>query len=449
MATLLQVINPDSVSFEQIKTDIITYLTGKPEWQKWKDFWEGSAGTTLIELMAGTLAFLQYVMSVSRRETYLQYAEKRTSSIGIARNLGYSAFRGQNVHITVKVTPTQTITFSKFDIIGSYGDYDVVALDNYILNIGVQADIDVVIGKLKSENITIPSDELQVFRFISESVSEDVQVLLNDSLVPTGSTIKELLEDKYLVISNASGAVDIMYTNDSDAAYPYDTGDILKVKYIETKDVSYGNDTLIFLYGTVDLETTLSIYSDFEPVREIRVQAPLAHETQQTVRGREDYRKLLRIIISGIVDANGRDVSSAVVALTYVRDDESLMTSDEKTQALADLEVYRPFGVNSSSISDPTKVDVSLQIDITLKTGYAGTVTATEIDTAVGIILEGYEKQLGISLDLEDIESLIEDLKNTDDNEYVKIARISITNGASQNIDWDQYYIADINITLS
>lgn len=418
------IIDPQSVSFSTIKDNLITFVKSKPDYGKWKDFYDSGVGLTLIEMIAGFGTYLQYMTVVNRRETYLFHAENRSSVVAVAETLGYSVFRGKNLHVTLTATPSSTIVIKQFDIIGSYKSYDIIALDDYALNNGVSIDIDVVFGEQKSESITAQSPDLAMFRFESPLVSEDVYLTLDGIEVPISSNLPDLLQDKYVGLTNALGAIDLMYVNNEDSAYPYDNGSVFELKYVELDDMAFNTvddlDQVSFDYGTVTLATIISNYQIPERKETIRINAPIFHETQMVIRGRNDFKKLLFDAVPNAVDTNAIDISAAVVGLTYVREDLSVLTPAEKEDVLETMDSYRPFGVSMPELSDPTQIDAEVTITITLNTPLEG-IGQSQIDSDIETILSVYEKDLEVRLDLNEIEYEVERLS------YVKIARVEIT----------------------
>lgn len=434
------VVDPKDVSFDAIATDFLEYVKSKPDYAKWKDFYESGSGVTITELMAGLATYLRFSMVANRRETYLHYAEHVSSSKAIAQTLGYSAFRGKNPHLRLTVNPTSTQVLKKMDIIGEHQGQDIVALADYTINLGQAVDVDVALGPLKTEDVSIESADLKVFRFTSPNVSDDILLTLNGDALPVSNLIPDLLDNYYVTLSNAMGAVDVMYLNNvAGAANTYNTGDVLQLRYVELSTLVQDHDELDFFYGDIQSVSTLDNFTEHEKVGAIKVNAPLHHETQLTVRSREDYPNLLLLNLPGAVDANSRDVSPAVVSITYVKDDLSLLTEQEKADVLVKLDKYRPFGIDMAGIEDPIQVDAVLDVTLTLKVPFES-VGQNQIDTDVDAIMNSYESKLGASLDLEQIEHELEDLG------YLKIARVEISNSVLAQLAWNEYYQITTNI---
>ncbi len=439
-------INSVSLSYSAIKTDLEDYIKSKPDYQAWRDFYESGQGQSFIELIAALGTYIAYQNIIARREAYLVDAKIRSSNIAIAEGLGYPSYRGQNVHLDLTITPDQTISLERYTIIGAVAGYDLVLAEDITLSYGVQTDFEVILGFLKEEDVEVQSSDLNVFRFISEKVSEDYQLFLNEVELPVSKDIINLDKDYYVVLSNGYLSVDAYYINklqptdwqsntsyipgtsitpsfewrssttysiddmitptesningyhykcissiepsqSSEPIWPtslgstvidggitwenvgvtpedlyfesvqtaiglsgsiepiwtmvigetvidntvewkcvkdlqysnyqYNTGDTLKLKYIELADITYSESDLVFDYGVIDSYTVTNNFSDIETIESIKVNAPLYHETSRSIRGRNDYLKEFKNLLIDASDTNGRDISPAVVELTY------------------------------------------------------------------------------------------------------------------------------------
>lgn len=265
------VVDPRSVSFSQARADLMAYVQSKPDYLRWKDFYNSSAGQVVIELIAGMSAWLQHKAVVGRRETFLPYMQIRSSAVARAEASGYSCDRGSNVHMTLTILPDPLgvpMSLSRFTQIGTVKDTDIYTLDNVILTPGVPAIVPIVIGSLLYEDITVPDSELQLFRFTVPGVTEDIRLSKGLYTTPGDPTtfsgiilnisqhVRDLLNNYYVTISNTLGSVDAMYLNDparsSDPFY-YNTNDILRLEYIDeyNLDFVFTDLTLNTTYGTI------------------------------------------------------------------------------------------------------------------------------------------------------------------------------------------------------
>jgi len=430
-------IEQESVSFEAIEQDFLDYLSELPDTYKWKDQYEDSVGQTLIELLAGFGSFLGTRILLTRREAFLSTALLRSSVQGIAgSNLGYSVYRGRNPHVQLTVTASSPVTLNKFQSVGSYGQYDVVMATQQSLVVGSNV-VEVIIGDTKTSSQLIQTNDPTTFRFYDSGVSEDYFVDLNGNEVPVSSEYKDLLEDYYLAITNYLNSVDVSYLNDG--SYNYSVGDTLTLHYVEKASIGAVDlSSVMFDYGVVTDSELLYPDISADSLDLIRIKAPMYHETQSMVRSKEDFKKLTTTLIEGGKDVNGRDVSPAVIELVYVKEDGSLMTEQEKDDLIEALDSYRLFGTCPPTIIDPTKVDIPLDVSVTLLPGSSQTVS--NIEDTIDDSLDDYTKVLGASFDMTGLEY---DIERLDGVKYARVYLASgspvVASGSIINLDWDEY----------
>lgn len=407
------IINLDSISTENSKKDIMAYLESKPDYAKWKDFYSSGAGQTVIELISGLSAFISSNVIMSRREVYLPYAQTLSANIGIASTLGYSVFRGRNSRIKVSITPDITEVLPKYTIIGSVLDVDLILLNDSVLSNGTPTELECTLGEIKSEELSVSSSDMQTFRFYDQSVSEDLRIFVNTTEVEYTNSIADLSVDKYVVISNAFGSFDLFYLNN--VAPKYNTGDILKAEYIKLNSVTFQpSDVSVDYTGVTNIEIQ-DPYSEQETISSIKVNAPLKHETQGLIKGREDYPKLLMSLDSDFIDTEGNDYSPAIVEVSYIKNDLSLLNNTEKLNINTALLESRPFGVAPAKIVDPVNVQLDINIHIKLLTS-----TTESVNDFVESIVASNEKKLKYIFDMDLMENSIEQ------KDYIKTARVSV-----------------------
>jgi hypothetical protein len=407
------IINLDSISVEQAKDDILEYLATKPDYTTWKDYYESSQGQTVIELLAGLQASLASKIIMGRRESYLGYAQTRSANVGIAGTLGYSSFRGKNARISINITPTETTTIAKFTVVGSVLDTNLVLIEDAVLSAGVPTTIYCTIGEVKEATTIAPDNSLRIFRFYNADVSDDMRLYIDDVEVTYSTAFSDLIKDKYITITNAFGAVDVSYLNT--ASPQYGTGSEIKIEYVELKSLDFSASDVSLDYDGVTSTVISDVYTEPEDIESIKINAPIYHETQNTIRGREDYPKLVKALNTDFIDTTGFDFSPAVVHVSYVKSDLTLLSSTEKQEILDALLSYRPFGVQPATLVEPIRSNLTVNVTCKLLT-----TTTDNISEFVTNILAENEKMLGQTLDMDYIENQIEQAS------YIKTARVSV-----------------------
>lgn len=435
------IISPYAISFNSIKNALENYITNKSDvTTTWKDFYVAGAGQTVLELDAAVAAFYAFHFIIGRRESFLTVAQNYNSIVGGALSLGYNCSRGHNVFVELKIVPSQTQTLSKWSVIGSYAEYDIVLLEDVVLNAGVATNIKCVIGNLAAQSVTITSAALQQFVFTANDSTDTCRLILTDSEVPFSTQIKDASNDKYVMLTNSFGGVDVFYLNNG--KYNYDVSDTLYFQYIQRNNLTFGglsnSNITLFIANQVEEVNLVEDLTQKEDAEHIRVSAPLYHETNNVVRARKDYVKYLIQNNPLIIDANDKDINPGLIALTYLKKQESeagtsLLTEAEKQDYIKLMQQICPGGVAKAFIEDPVRVVRSLAISLWQKSNEN---IAATLEQDIDNILDQYRNRLAPVLDLEQIEHDIEQLPG------VKIARVDL--GAKKYETNTKYKLYDV-----
>ena len=435
------IISPYAISFTNIKNSLQSYIQNKSDvTSTWKDFYTAGAGQTVLELDAAVAAFYAFHFIIGRRESFLTVAQNYNSVVGGALDKGYNCSRGHNVHIRIQIVPTKTQSLSKWSIVGSYGEYDVVLLEDAILNKGIATTIDCVIGNSSVQSVPIKTTDLQQFVFTAANTTDDVRLILTDREVPFSTELKDAVNDNYIMLTNPYGSVDVFYLNNGN--YKYTVADTLNLQFIERNNITFGaisKSTLVIdVASQVDDIILIEDRLDVEDKEHIRLAAPIYHETNNVVRARKDYVKFLKENNALIIDANDKDLNPGLIALTYLKkyDSEagtSLLTAQEKQDYVKFMMSICPDGVAKAFIEDPVRVVRSLAITLWQKSNE--NIQAT-IEDDIDNILDTYRDRLAPVLDLNQIEHDIEQLPG------VKIARVDL--GASEYENNKKYKLYDV-----
>lgn len=432
-------IDLQSLSITSAFNSIVNYFRSQENNSKWRELSNGSEGTFLIRLLANVMSTLSYRIVAQSRENYLSTAALTSSNVGIAVNLGYSAFRGSNLKRQVQLIPDGTYTLPKFSVLGSYNDdYSILALDDIDLKEGVPTTIRTVVGNLKEESFVAGTSDVKIFSLFTTGISEDYVLFKDSDEVPTTKVIKEMTEDKYLVRTNPYSSVDIAYLNTfSTARYKYGTGTEITIRYVELADVPVAPYTSsMFNYGTIGDVITISPYLPFESVDSLKVTAPLDHETQNLIRSKVDYANRLRQIIPSTIETNYKALTPEYTLITYLKDDSTLLTgtrvvpgdtnatrerleNTEVSQVRGLLEQENFFGTPLPDITVPRREVAAIKISLALKTKYKN---VSDINLDIDNIFKNYyNKALAVTFNVYDLERRLEELS------YVKYARVGFT----------------------
>jgi hypothetical protein len=398
----------------------------RPESERWVDFLEFSSNVIITELIASGMSFNNYESKIALREAFLHISTRLSSKIGVAETLGYSVNRGQNKRLILTVEPSISITLPALSVIGVCKEADIVNRDPIIFNAGQIQDINVTVGRLFEEELTYSTGKPTRMRFLTEGVSEDVRLYLNDIDTEFTSEILEMTDGKFCMITNHLQSVDVLYLNMSGEGVK--AGDVLKIRFVKREDLIYQYSDLKFDYGKIKEIKQDTGDQSIETLSQIEYNAPVSHEVQKVIRGRRDYHQYLPALNSDIVSSNYRDITPAVIAVTYLKKDETFFTPGEKEELLEGLMARRPFGVEPpQDLIDPVKMPLQLSVTITLMSYTVPPTMQEDIEQ----LLSTYDMVLATTINFKDCEKLIESSLD-----YVKIARVIINAQYWQDIPY-------------
>jgi hypothetical protein len=325
------IVDPTSISFTEIKKNLEDYIASRPDAEKWSQFFASSTGQITVELIAAYAAYLKLDSILARRENYLPYAKTRGAVVAGGQALGYSAFRGQNAILDITYTPSTSQVLPQFYRLGSVNGYGLLLLNQTSVSAGVQITVQCVVGDLLSEVKQAQSSGAQKFRFTQKRVSENIRMFINALEIPTSSDILKLLEENFYVSSNTIGSVDANYLNDGTNSFT--SGDDITLEYVELRDIAFelSDISLDTVEGVLNASAINQLYEEPETKESIQLKAPLENETKFTIRGRNDYQKLILQTDPDFISAGGKDTEvAAVVEAFALKNDLSVLSITEK-----------------------------------------------------------------------------------------------------------------------
>jgi hypothetical protein len=122
------------LSYDEIKERIREEIRTGALPNSWKDFYEGSTGTAIVELLAAFAVLINYEVSKAREESYLTTANLESSILHAAATLGYPVNRESALELRLKIAtnPLSGVTNEPFDELKSqYEIYVFPRLPNF------------------------------------------------------------------------------------------------------------------------------------------------------------------------------------------------------------------------------------------------------------------------------------------------------------------------------
>lgn len=322
--TNLQVTDLD---FEQIKSNIKSYLKGKNEFADY-DF-EGSTLDTLIDVLAYNTYQNSYYMNMTMNEMFLDSARKRNNVVSRAKQLGYipRSATSSKATITVSFSPNDSpdeiiipkykkftttidrtaytfVTAQEYSVLNSSGVYTktidiyegVVVTDTFTYNSSNPTDI-----ILENENIDLTSLEVNVYEN-SSTTTKQLYTRFEDLTDVTSTS------NVYFVDEHFSGYYKI-YFGDDILGKALENGNVVEIIYrvCETTApngaqnftaVGYSGynaaiTTTQYEVETISLVTAATYGDEKESIDSIKFYAPKLYEAQNRAVTKKDYQTFI------------------------------------------------------------------------------------------------------------------------------------------------------------
>lgn len=418
------IVDPTKISFAEIRTEIQEFIASSPDADQWTQFFAASSGQITTEIASAFLANLRLDSILARRENYLQHALTRGGIVAGGQNLGYSAFRGRNALLEITFTPLLSGVLDKYAQLGTVAGFGLTLLESVVKNAGVPLTVKCVVGDVLDQTLQAQNDGLAKFRFNQKRVSEDVRIFIGNDEVEGSQDILDLLNQKFYLQSNPLGSVDAVYLNDASAPFRYVAGTNIRLEWVESRDVKFVTSqvSLNESEGTLTNVVITNLYQTPETNNSIKIKAPLENETKFTIRGRNDYSKLLLLSNPDFIAAGGRDTAvAAVVEIFALKDDLSVLSAQEKLDFVESVRITpRPFGVQPPIVIDPVPNFINVSVSLCLNAGVTGDPTVI-----VRQVLAPYEKVLSSPEEIQKIDFKAIEAKLVS-YPLIQIARITI-----------------------
>lgn len=312
--------------FTKIRQDLELFLKDNSDFTDYN--FEGSALSTLVNILAYNEQNLSLKSNLTFSETFLDSANQRSSVVSRAKEIGYvphsSSAATANIGLTFSVTgnPSQYV-IPKNTIFSSVGDtktYQFITTEDAIVsNVSntFSADLDIVQGKLSTYSYTVDTSDL-IQKYVIPSKTVD----LSHVIVAVNGTSYTKFEDTklgdisgdslvYYIFENIDGYFEI-YFGDGILGKSVSNGDVILLTYLITEEDTANYLKKFTLTSTLSGVSSVSIVTnDYsfgggskETIESIKFNAPLSYQKQNRAVTRYDYISLIKNSVSGIDDVN-------------------------------------------------------------------------------------------------------------------------------------------------
>lgn len=422
MATSNKKINVTTLDFDDIKTNLKTFLSGQSEFQDY-DF-EGSAMSVLLDVLAYNTHYNALYNNLAINEMFLDSARKRNSVVSLSKMLGYSPRSATCAKATITLTVsspssgatsltlpaytafTTTIdgasyTFYTIGSVIATSSTGVFTFSNLVITEGTPLSFNITVGT--NTRYIIPNSAIDLNTLtvrIQDSASSSVYTTFTkaETLIGVDSVTK-----CFWVKEIDEGLYELTF-GDGNLGMALDTGNIIHLNYFvssldapnKARQFTYGGGTLIS--GAAISITTTGIAANgaaAEDIDSIRFNAPRMYASQNRAVTPDDYRA---IVYSQFSDAasvtcwGGEDNNPPVYGKVFIcikPKDSDKLTTTQKSALIATILDQRNVVSVQPIIVDPEFINIALNVTVYYNE-QATSKTASEIAAGVTNAINAY-----------------------------------------------------------
>ena len=316
-------LNVTELDYDQIRANLKTFMQNQTELVDY-DF-EGSALSTLIDVLAYNTFYNAFNANVQANELYLDTAQVRNNIVSHAKSLGYlprsrtSPFADLDVTVNSPSGTPSSLTVSrgtKFSSTINNKKFNFVNLES--------KTISPVNGVYKFSSLRINQGTLKTFTYTVDDSDTRQKYEIPDTNVDTNSMVVKVFpnaassnSDIYSLVSNivnVSGTSEVyflqegldgkyeVYFGDNSFGKKLAAGNVVSIEYLVTDGIEANNATSFALEGNIQGNTnvTLALVNKAaggaarEDIESIRFNAPLSFLSQNRVVTADDYSTIIK-----------------------------------------------------------------------------------------------------------------------------------------------------------
>ena len=316
-------LNVTELDYDQIRANLKTFMQNQTELVDY-DF-EGSALSTLIDVLAYNTFYNAFNANVQANELYLDTAQVRNNIVSHAKSLGYlprsrtSPFADLDVTVNSPSGTPSSLTVSrgtKFSSTINNKKFNFVNLES--------KTISPVGGVYKFSALRINQGTLKTFTYTVDDSDTRQKYEIPDTNVDTNSMVVKVFpnaassnSDIYSLVSNivnVSGTSEVyflqegldgkyeIYFGDNSFGKKLSAGNVVSIEYLVTDGIEANNATSFALEGNIQGNTnvTLALVNKAaggaarEDIESIRFNAPLSFLSQNRVVTADDYSTIIK-----------------------------------------------------------------------------------------------------------------------------------------------------------
>ena len=415
MATSNKKINVTTLDFDDIKTNLKTFLSGQTEFQDY-DF-EGSAMSVLLDVLAYNTHYNALYNNLAINEMFLDSARKRNSVVSLSKMLGYSPRSATCAQATITLTVSAPSSGATILTLPAYTPFNttidganytfyttgsvtvtsitgVFVFQNLVITEGTPLTFNTTVGT--NTRYIIPNSDIDLNTLtirIQDSATSSVYTTFAkaDSLVNVNSTSKS-----YWVKEIDDALYEITF-GDGNLGMQLDVGNIVHMNYFvssldapnKARQFTYGGPTLI-PSAQISITTigAAANGASSEDIDSIRFNAPRMYASQNRCVTPDDYKSIVYSLFSDAASVTcwgGEDNNPPVYGKVYIcikPKDADKLTTTQKSGLISSILQSRNVVSVVPVIVDPEYINIA----VTTTVYYNEQATAKTASEIAGIV---------------------------------------------------------------
>jgi len=422
MATTNKKINVTTLDFDDIKTNLKTFLSGQTEFQDY-DF-EGSAMSVILDVLAYNTHYNALYNNLAINEMFLDSARKRNSVVSLSKMLGYSPRSATCAQATITLTVSAPSSGATILTLPAYTPFNttidgknytfyttgsvtntsatgVFVFQNLVITEGTPLTFNTTVGT--NTRYIIPNSDIDLNTLtirVQESATSSVYTTFAkaDSLVNVNSTSKS-----YWVKEIDNALYEITF-GDGNLGMKLDSGNIVHMNYFvssldapnKARQFTYGGPTLI-ASAQINITTigAAANGASSEDIDSIRFNAPRMYASQNRCVTPDDYKSIVYSLFSDAASVTcwgGEDNNPPVYGKVYIcikPKDADKLTTTQKSGLISSILQSRNVVSVVPVIVDPEYINIAITTTIYYNE-QATSKTASEIAGIVTNTINAY-----------------------------------------------------------
>ena len=435
-------VSTTDLDFFDIKNNLKSFLKNQTQFTDY-DF-EGSAMSTLLDVLAYNTHYNALTASMSVNEMFIDTAQVRNNVVSLAKSLGYTprSVKASSSEITLNgVSSLDNVVLPRGTLFKG-GTYSFVTLTDYIASVSngsISLSLDIKEGKLLSHRYTVTHAD-QIFEIpnkfcdtntVRVTVYESSESTIYKTFTFSDNIIDAIGTSDIFFIQEGSGEKHEIYFGDDILGTKLDVGNIVEISYLKTSGTDANDISTFTMQSGITGLTSVTITNptkstggaNIESIESIKKNAPYVYTAQNRTVTTTDFKSILNHNFSHLVKDvsiwGGEDNTPPVYGKVFISTlptGTSLVLSDEsKKEIINGLSKYKLTSIIPEFV-DPEYIFLDIIVDYyfdILKSNKS----AKELNTLISSSIDNYNTKTLTKFNTVYYNSDITDLvKATDDS---------------------------------